>query len=48
MKKEKKIRTILYILLAIGVVLLYSHMEYQQIQEDKQAQKDCRTVDNNN
>lgn len=48
MKIEKRLRTVLYILLIIGVVLLYSHMEYQQIQEDKQAQKDCRIVDNNN
>ena len=43
---EKRVRTILYILLLIVLVLFASHLEYQEIQEDSQAQADCRAKDN--
>lgn len=42
---EKRIKNVLYVLLIIGLVLLASHLEYGQIQEDIQAQEDCRLVD---
>lgn len=43
--KEKTIRTILYVLLLIAGILIVGHMEYKQIQEDIQAQTDCRVQD---
>lgn len=46
MKNERKIRNVLYVLLIIGLVLLASNLEYKQIQEDVQAQTDCRVKDN--
>ncbi len=45
MRTERRVRTILYLLLIAALVLLASHLEYQQIQEDIQSQADCRIKD---
>lgn len=43
--KEKTLKNVLYILLIVGLVLLVSHLEYQELQDDRQAQVDCRAKD---
>lgn len=43
--KERTIRLILYVLLIVGAMLLASHLEYKEVQEDRQAQIDCRVQD---
>lgn len=43
--KEKTIKNILYFLLIVAGVLIVGYTEYQQIQEDIQAQEDCRVQD---
>lgn len=42
---DKKVRTVFYVLLIIALVLFASHLEYQQVQEDIQAQADSRVPD---
>lgn len=43
--KAKTIKQIVYVLLVIAGILIVGHMEYEQIQEDIQAQVDCRVQD---
>lgn len=43
--KKRLIKQILYVLLILGSILLASHLEYKEIQDDQQAQKDCRMQD---
>ncbi len=42
---EKYIRTFLYVLLIIACIVIVGHLEYQEIQDDIQAQTDCRVQD---
>jgi len=46
--KTKNLKTILYVLLIVAGILIVGHMEYQEIQEDIQAQADCRMPDTEN
>lgn len=43
--KAKTIRQIVYVLLIAAGILIVGYMEHQQIQEDIQAQADCRVQD---
>lgn len=43
--KENTLRNMLYILLITGLILLVSHLEYRELQDDRQAQVDCRVKD---
>jgi len=46
--KKKNVKNIVCVLIVIFLILLASHLEYEQIQEDLQAQEDCRLQDSFN
>lgn len=43
--KTNLIKTTLYILIIMSAILIVGYLEHQQMQEDAQAQKDCRLQD---
>lgn len=43
--KRQTAKQIVYILIVLVAILLVSHLEYKEIQDDKQAQIDCKIQD---
>lgn len=43
--KRRTAKQLAYILIVLGVILLVSHLNYKEIQDDKQAQIDCKIQD---
>lgn len=43
--KRRTAKQLAYILIVLGAILLVSHLNYKEIQDDKQAQIDCKIQD---